>query len=277
MTSDTSAASGSTSGAADRADGAEPRGPEADAATCGWRIDRDMLREAAAIRKRDPKAFRGAVLTFFGLGGRDDGAILERMRAHPTGAAILRERRPLPPGILEPERLADLPEGTLGRAYSEHCRHNGLDPKLISSESEKVAAEIPATEAHRFVYDRHRDLHDFLHVLTGYGIDMAGEAGIIAFTYAQTRNKAYLLICLLNATMCTRRGRPDVFRTVLQGLRYGRRSPLLMAVDWAAWLDRPLDEVRRALGLEPAPAYRFFHMADAPGAPDELPDPTVGA
>jgi len=169
--------------------------------------------------------------------------------------------------------LADLPEGTLGREYFEHCRHNGLEPRMISEESEKVASGIPATEGHRFVYGLHRDSHDLWHVLTGYGIDMAGEAGIIAWTYGQLRNKAYLLICLLNASMCTMRGRPDVFRTVWQGYWYGRRSPLLLAVDWSSQLARPLDDVRRDLGLERAPAYRTFHMADAPGAPDELPPP----
>ena len=244
---------------------------EATAPTWGWKLDFDMLREAGEIRKRDPKAFRGAVLTFFGFGGRDDGWILRTMRAHPTGASILRDRRPLPPGILEPQRLADLPEGSLGRAYYEHCRHNDLDPRVISTESEKVAAEIPATEEHRFIYNRTRDSHDFWHVLTGYGIDMAGEAGIIAWTYGMMRNKAYLLICLLNAILCTRRGRPDVFRTIWRGYWYGRRSPQLLAVDWEPHLARPLDEVRRELGLEAAPSYRLFHMADAPGAPEELP------
>lgn len=236
-----------------------------------WKIDLPMLKEASAIRARDPKEFRGAVLTFFGFGGRDDGEIIRRMRVHPTGGTILRERRPLPPGILEPSLLADLPEGSLGREYYEHCRYNNLDPMFIATESEKVAAEIPVTDEHRYVYNRHRDSHDFWHVLTGYGIDMAGEAGIIAWTYGQLRNKAYGLICVLNAIMCTRRGRPDVFKTVWQGIKYGKRSPLLLAVDWSEHLDRPLTEVREELGLEMAPAYSVFHMADAPGAPDELP------
>lgn len=142
---------------------------------------------------------------------------------------------------------------------------------LISSESAKVANEFPATSEHAFVYDRYRDSHDLWHVLTGYGTDMAGEAGIIAWTYAQTRNKGYLLIFLLNAMMCTTRGRPDVFRTCWQGYRQGRRDPLLLAVDWQEYLHRPIDEVRRELGLEVARPYRAFHMADAPGAPDRPP------
>ena len=232
-----------------------------------WRIDLGMLKEAAAIREQDPTDFRSAVLTFFGFGGRDDGTIIERMRAHPEGRKILSERTPLPPGILRPELLEDLPPGTLGREYFEHCRENQLDPLLISTESARVADEYPATDEHRFVYNRYRDSHDLWHVLTGYGTDMAGEAGIIAWTYAQLRNRGFLLIFLLNALMCTRRGRPDVFVTTWRAFRHGKDSPLLLAVDWSRFLDRPIDAVRHELKLELAPAYRPFEMLDAPGAP----------
>jgi ubiquinone biosynthesis protein COQ4 len=228
-----------------------------------------MLREAAEIRRRDPNDFRSAVLTYFGFGGRDDGAIIARMRAHPDGRRILDERIPLPPGVLRPELLADLPEDTLGYQYWAHCRENGLDPQFISTESQKVAQDFPATAEHKFVYDRYRDSHDLWHVLTGWGTDMAGEAGIIAWTYAQLRNRGYLLIFLLNALMCTKRGRPDVFRTCWRGYQHGKRSPLLLAVDWHAHLERPMEDVRRDLGLEVAGDYPVFHMADAPGAPTD--------
>lgn len=235
-------------------------------ATWYWRLDFGRLKEAAEIRKRDPNEFSGAVLTFFGFGGRDDGEIIRRMRADPEGCRLVRDEVPLPAGILEPERLSQLPEDSLGYLYWQHCRSNRLDPKLISIESQKVASQFPATDEHKFVYDRYRDSHDLWHVLTGYGTDMAGEAGIIAWTYAQLRNRGFLLIFLLNAMMCTTRGRPDVFRTCWQGFWHGRRSPLLLAVDWSRYLDRPIDEVRRELGLEVARPYRRFHMADAPGA-----------
>ena len=59
-----------------------------------------------------------------------------------------------------------------------------------------------------------------------------------------------------------------MFRTVWAGLRHGWRSPLLLAVDWSQYLDRPIEEGRRELGIEVAREYPVFHMADAPGAPD---------
>ena len=243
--------------------------PSGDTPTWYWRIDPKLLKEAAEIRKREPTNFRSAVLFFFGFGGRDDGAIIERMRRHTTGQRLLAERTPLPDAVLRPELLADLPENTLGYQYWKHCHEASIDPAFISVESQKVAREYPATDEHKFVYDRYRDSHDLWHVLTGYGLDMAGEAGIIAWTYAQTRNRGYGLIFLLNALMCARRGRFDVFWTCWKGYRYGNRSPLLLAVDWSEHLNRPIDEVRRELGLERRPDYRPFHMPDAPGAVSE--------
>ncbi|MFK7896796.1 MAG: Coq4 family protein [Myxococcota bacterium] len=233
-----------------------------------WKLDFGLLKEAAAIRARDPKDFRGAVLTYFGFGGRDDGPVIERMRADPEGRRVLDNRTPLPPGILTPEAFADFPTDSLGYQYFRHCRDNDLDPQFIAEESEKVAREFPATDEHRFTYNRYRDSHDFWHVLTGYGTDMAGEAGVIAWTYAQTRNRGYLLIFLLNAMMCTRRGRPDVFKTCWQGYRQGRRDRFMLAIDWNAHMHRPLKTVREELGGSAAAPYAAFHMPDAPGAPD---------
>ena len=233
-----------------------------------WKLDFARLKEAAELRRQDPRGFRSAVLTFFGFGGRDDGAIIARMRSHPEGSRILAERTPLPEGVLRPELLKDLPEGTLGHEYWKHCVENHLDPLKLSTESQNVAQEFPATEEHAFVYDRYRDSHDLWHVVTGWGTDMAGEAGIIAWTWAQLRNKGYLLIFLLNGFMCTKRGRPDVYWTCWKGYRHGVRSPLLMAVDWNRYMDRPLDAVRRELGIEVAPAYREFEFLDAPGVPE---------
>jgi ubiquinone biosynthesis protein COQ4 len=242
----------------------------ADERTWYWRIDPALLKEAAEIRRRDPNEFRSAVLTYFGFGGRDDGAIIERMRAHPQGRRIVSERIPLPPGVLQPALLADLPENTLGYQYWAHCTANNIDPAFISIKSQKVAQEYPATAEHKFIYDRYRDSHDLWHVVTGWGLDMAGEAGIIAWTYAQTRNKGYLLIFLLNAVMCAKRGRWDVFKTCWKGYRHGKRTPLLLAVDWHEYMHRPIDDVRRELGIDVAPSYPTFEMADVPGAAEVL-------
>tara|TARA_B100000767_G_C19755435_1_gene532753 strand:- start:436 stop:1254 length:819 start_codon:yes stop_codon:yes gene_type:complete len=231
-----------------------------------WRLNIDMLKMAAKIRKKNPNDFQSATLTFFGLGGRDDRAIMRRMASDPQGQRLVRERVPLPAGILKPEFYQNFPVGSLGRIYFEHCDTLGLDPEFLSIESAKVSDTLPITETHRYVYYRHRDSHDFWHVLTGYGTDMAGEAGIIGWTFAQTGNRAYGLIALLNATLCATRGRFDVFKTAWSGFLHGKKSPLLMVIDWEGYMDMPIDVVRKSIGLSLSNPYQPFEMQDAPGA-----------
>jgi len=182
-------------------EGATPANARDEAPTWYWKIEPTLLREAASLRRNEPENFDAAVLFYFGFGGRDDGAIIERMRRHPEGRRLFETRTALPAEILRPAALASLAPDTLGYHYWQHVQENGIDPLFLSTRSQEVAKRYPATEEHRFVYDRYRDSHDLWHVLLGYGTDMAGEAAIVGWTYAQLRNRGYLLIVLLNALM----------------------------------------------------------------------------
>ncbi len=46
----------------------------------------------------------------------------------------------------------------------------------------------------RWYNARLRDMHDLWHVVTGYGRDSFGEACLLAFSYAQTRNRGIAFI-----------------------------------------------------------------------------------
>jgi ubiquinone biosynthesis protein Coq4 len=48
---------------------------------------------------------------------------------------------------------------------------------------------------------------------------------------------------------------PGTRRFIAQGFARGRRARWLPATDWAALLPRPLDEVRRELGIDVIPVY----------------------
>ena len=233
--------------------------PADTAPTWYWRIEPSKLREAAEIRRRDPNDFASAVLTFFGFGGRDDGAAIAKMRAHPEGRRVLEERIPLPAGIMRPEIYASLPEDTLGHEYWKHCVENGLDPMLISTQSQAVAKRYPATPDHAFVYDRYRDSHDLWHVLTGYGTDMAGEYGIIALQTRQAGYRAMAItgfVSMLLTALAERR--PDMIGTWFEGRRRGRDGVYLLVEDWESLVERPLHEVREQLRFAQAPDYRPF-------------------
>jgi ubiquinone biosynthesis protein COQ4 len=169
----------------------------------------------------------------------------EHFRADPRGAAALRERWRI--GRVDLDALARLPEGSLGRAFAEHMRRNGLDPAAIPSLAAKD--ELSFVDAHLY------ETHDVWHVVTGFGADVAGELGLQAFYAAQFPARLSLAIMsggLLNTmlfAMSDARRRMDA---IAEGWLIGREARPLFGVHWSAWWEQPLDEVRSELSITPA-------------------------
>ena len=116
---------------------------------------------------------------------------------------------------------------------------------------------------HAYVRDRVRETHDLFHTLTGYGIDVVGESGVLGFTFGQSGNKGWAVLTFLNVVTSLTSGRLTGLRNAWRGYRAGRRAAFVPArPDLDRLLRMPLDEARRELGVEPAPDYRPIHAAD---------------
>src|SRR6185436_723803 len=100
---------------------------------------------------------------------------------------------------------------------------------------------------------RIRQTHDIWHVLTGYRPDVPGEVALQAFSYAQTEAPGAALIALLGTVRWAAKA-PGLARMTWDGYRRGRDAAFLAPVRWEDHWDRPLDDVRRELGIEPARA-----------------------
>lgn len=184
---------------------------------------------------------------------------LSRMRSAPSGLRLLRER-PVLLDLLRQRSLLDaLPDGSLGRVYRQYCEREGLDPESFvrvgqaGSQADTIADELVRYAAHRA-----RDSHDVWHVVCGYRTDLAGEAGILGFTLAQTRSPGLLLLFiggLLHSLVIGRRRGATMRQLAWRGLRNGWRAAPLSAAPWEAWLARSLDEVRAELGITDIPRY----------------------
>jgi ubiquinone biosynthesis protein Coq4 len=171
----------------------------------------------------------------------------------PQGAAAIREKRRI---RVDLNYLCSLPPGTLGRVYGDHMRANGLDPDELPDNGDRAskASNLPFAEDILFIRAHIYDTHDVWHVVTGFGTDIAGELGLQAFVGAQYPYAlpAFLLgIGFLNAAMF---GTGDLTRrldAISRGWEIGRRARPLFGVRWDEMWTRPLDEVRRALEVEP--------------------------
>lgn len=152
--------------------------------------------------------------------------------------------------VAEPYRaLADLPEGTLGRALHEHYRRHGF--------------ALPG-EKHGF--PEGGVFHDATHVLGGYDTDPLGELQVGAFT-AGYRQKDPLYMAMLPLLLFVDRinvtpiahdevddffSQPEVAETFLTAFRRGLRCREDLSAGWDFWVHarRPIADVRRDLGIE---------------------------
>jgi hypothetical protein len=156
------------------------------------------------------------------------------------------------PLIAEPFlALGDLPAGTLGRAYFEHCRSRGF---MFPGEK----GGFPEAGVY----------HDFTHVLAGYDTDPAGELQVGAFTAGYRRKDPLVVAMLPLLLFCADINvspiphdhvdalfsQPGVAESYLRAMERGSKVRLDLSDHWDFWPEvrRPIDEVRRDLGIDPA-------------------------
>ncbi|NNL66660.1 MAG: hypothetical protein HKP30_10485 [Myxococcales bacterium] len=216
--------------------------------------------------REDPGDVALGARVFFAVGGHDEGPTWRRFQASPEGAALLRDRKPYPPLFTDYAALRALPPGTLGRRYVDELDARGIDPVELARKTDEAYAGRAFRPDHAWVRDRVRHAHDLFHTLTGYGIDLLGEAGVLAFTFGQTGNKGWAMLVFLNQLAALRKGRIDGWSTAWKAWRRGRRARFLPAVDdWDRLLRLPIDAARRELGIAPLEPYRPLDLEEVFG------------
>lgn len=187
----------------------------------------------------------------------------ERFRTSESGRRILAENRSLLARLSDRAALEQLPPGSLGAVYADFTRAEKISPQGLVDASLAAPEEVETSAERALFAARLRDGHDLWHVATGYGRDLLGEAALLAFTYRQTGNPGIGLIVL---TAWWRAGRdlPGGRAVIVDGYRRAGPAAWLPAADWEALLERPLDEVRRTLGITPVEAYTPVRSARAP-------------
>lgn len=216
-----------------------------------WRRAWNALRAAIADSSQTDKAFE----IVEALAGGSFERSFQRFRAHPDGQRLLRDRPSLLAALSDRAAHAKLPSGSFGRAYLAFMESGNLTPDGLV-EADKMAEArrpepIPVDPQREFLGDRMRDMHDLWHVLTGYGMDEAGEAANLAFSLGQLPNLGIGLLVLAGAVI----GPKDITfawqRYLFRAWGRGHRAKLLSVVPYEELLPKPLDEVRALLGIEP--------------------------
>jgi len=205
------------------------------------------LRAVAAIA-RDPDDTAQAFTLIEALSGVRTPAWIAR-RLH--GRALLRDRPDILAQLTDREALRRMPPDSLAHAYlafveSEGISAEGLRAASLRGEARSADADV------EFVRQRMRDTHDLWHAVLGYRGDVLGEASVLAFTFAQTRNAAIGVLVLVGLLKL---GTAEARALVVNGFRRGRRAAWFPEQPWESLLPLPVDEVRRRLRAGTPPAY----------------------
>jgi ubiquinone biosynthesis protein COQ4 len=189
---------------------------------------------------------------------------LARMRTTQIGPRLLADKDRIIESLRDREFLRSLPADSLGRAYLAFMERENLSADgLVEASAARQRVENDADQS--FYNMQLRDMHDLWHIVTGYGRDSFGELCVLAFTYAQTRNRGIGAIVMFGVRNASRViGLRAALRGVSEGYRRGRAAAWLPAQDWRALLAMPLDAVRQALNIAPARHYTPAAITVAP-------------
>ncbi|MDJ0790033.1 MAG: Coq4 family protein [Myxococcota bacterium] len=237
-----------------------------------------LVRELARARRTGPvpeTVFR--LLRPFH--GPELDTIYDRCMRDDTARRILEEGRSLHPVLLDFRRLRSLPDGTLGREYARFMDENEIDIVSFAEASWKhMVREDYANDAAWTLANRLRDIHEIVHVISGYGTDVLGEMCEIVFNIREDpRPRAAWFAVKTNLVKFRRMGAPEAEATIREAHARGQRAGLMVGTDWEALLDWPLEDVRRKLGISPPPSYVPIPGPGGPPLPPPRPRDVVAA
>ena len=175
-----------------------------------------------------------------------------------VGRRVLDEQIDLVDTLRDRDKLRAMAPGSLGRAYLAFVERESLTADGLVEAS--ATGEAYENEDVARYGQRLRDQHDLWHVLTDYGRDELGELCLLAFTYAQTRNRGIGLIVLVGIVKFVQGLGPRVIRAARRGYRDGRGAAWLPGQDWEALLKQPLHEVRARLHIAQPLAYQALRQ-----------------
>lgn len=159
------------------------------------------------------------------------------------GRALLVERPNLQAGSLDLSALRSLPDGTLGYQLAAYYRDNGIEP---------FESPYPIRSDVEYLAKRYREIHDVVHVVTGYGTDPLSEMELQAFILGNIGFRLPVVILSFAGVMRTD-GLPPIW-TYFDKLRAayarGRRSrDVVLSPRYERYWAMRVEDVRSQLGL----------------------------
>lgn len=193
--------------------------------------------QAINILKDDPANPVQARLLHLSLDREVYANLAKRMREHSEWRRILEERKTVFAGEREFQRLRQLPEGTLGLAFTRYYAADGIEP---------FSYDFPIVDDVEFLAKRYRETHDIHHIVTGYGTDPVGEIEIQAF-YAGNMGLRHSAFISLVSMLSSRAGHNwkliGFVRKLRAAYHRGKASPMILGIPFDEMWELPVAEI----------------------------------
>ena len=187
------------------------------------------------------------------MGGMCEERLFQKFRKTPEGQRLLAERPDLPRLLTDHQKLAELPEGTLGRIFADVCIRAGINSMALVEAQRSMSRDYARLDpARQWFSDRLTVLHDLWHILSGYATQPRGEAGIVAFSYAQGLDYRPIPL-FMGISVVMRVARVG---ELWRAYRRGRQTAPLELQRYEELLPLPLETVRERLHI---PDGRAWH------------------
>jgi ubiquinone biosynthesis protein COQ4 len=182
---------------------------------------------------------------------------LAEVRAIPNARACIDEGFISEP--LSMARLSQCAPGTLGQGYHKFLVDNHLEENLGRNYREFNEQLHDSGKLDRlpsdmsFMMVRGFQIHDFLHVLTGYDSSLMGELALAAFYLAQLRfpyHAMRLAVTLGHTAYIKPSLTVAAMDAIVDGWAYGRAAKNLNFERWEDEIDTPIEDLRVRMNLD---------------------------
>lgn len=183
-------------------------------------------------------------------------AYMTELHAVPGASAFLQARYIAEP--LTVEVLKPFAPGTLGAAYRDFVVANNLienfgrDYRKFQAQLHAAGALKRMPEDMSYMMVRGTQLHDFMHVLTGYGATIPGELSLAAYYLSQIRfpyHAMRLAVTMAHTAFVAPAHVVPSMDAFVDGWHYGRNSRNINFERWEERLSEPLAKLQAEMNL----------------------------
>ena len=170
--------------------------------------------------------------------------MLEYVMNNTPVAEFIRTRYQAKP--IDLSTLLALPPDSFGHQWATLMQANHLNPHFFQNLQEH--------DDRAYLINRLHDTHDMWHVILDFDTSEAGEAGMNAFTYAQSGSPT---TCMLMAAKLVRavggsdETRIKMMNNICRGYQLGMTAQPFLAIAWEENRSTKLSDLRELVGIKP--------------------------